>query len=85
MEGEDDFVDLGVIQLKPGQEPTYSQDGLVAKYHLVGYTLESLASELKFDTNSFVSSALFTTGETSMKIYSAWSPDYIVEFDAGGN
>lgn len=85
-----DGFDLSKVKFKNGVVPTYtyhytdgtgSNASMKSNYDIAGYTLSSGSSNLRFTKNQTVNTVDFG-GQTSLTIYVAWSPEYIISFES---
>ena len=74
-----DGIDLSKVVLT-GQKPSYEYSSTItSKYDIAGYTLSSKSSTLRFKSDQTVTSVDFG-GNSTLTIYAAWNPEYILEF-----
>lgn len=73
-------VNLAQIKLKDGMNPTYNySSSVVSKYEIAGYTMSYGGSEIRFSPTHVVTEVDFAD-ESSLMVYVAWNPEYILEF-----
>lgn len=83
-------LDLSQIKFRNGVMPTYTYnyvDGqghsqsIPSKYDIAGYTLRYGDANLRFSKTQYVTTVDFGE-DTSLMVYVAWSPEYILEFSS---